>query len=125
MLEFIEGEQCKFALFTSDHRMHFRAPSIQTKQRWIKAIRIGVHKHHIEEEEKTARVRSMTETNRLRSNTMLTADKLATDLRERKRSPIPLYNTPRRPSSPFSKSRVNVINTERIESPTASFDMVI
>ena len=122
-MEFLEGEPCKFAIFTSDHRMHFRAPNMVAKQRWVKSLRIGIHKH-VEEEELT-RVRSMTESNRKRSNTMLTSDKAAVDLRERKRSPLPV-NIPRgRPSSPFSKSRVNVaIIPDRIGSPVAAFDIV-
>lgn len=125
VLEFLEGEPCKFALFTSDHRMHFRATAIESKQRWVKALRMAIHKHI--EEEDMMRVRSMTETNRKRSNTILMSDKAAVDLRGVKHRPL-ASAVPRRPSSPFSKSRVNVINndetTTNASSPPIGFDFV-
>ena len=115
VLEFFEGEPCKFALFTSDHRMHFRAATVPSKQRWVRHLRTAIHKH-VQEEDVT-RVRSMTETTRHRSNAVMTGDRAAMDLKERRRSPVP---TTHRPSSPFSKSRVNLIQSHNTETPIGS-----
>lgn len=128
VLEFIEGEPCKFALFTSDHRMHFRASTIESKQRWVKSLRIAIHKHV--QEEDISRVRSLTESVRGRSNTMLVGDKAAVDLqtKEKRRSPTHIVSgAVKRPSSPsaFTKSRINVPTIETCSaSPPVAFDMV-
>ena len=111
VVEFLENEACKFALFTSDHRIHLRASSVDIKQAWIKSLRTAIHKHV---EEEAVRLRSMTES-RIRSNTMVTNDIVARDLRDKNspgRSP-----TPRRPSSPFTKARINVQDSRRSTSP--------
>lgn len=114
VVEFLENEPCKFALFTSDHRIHLRASSVDIKQAWIKSLRTAIHKHV---EEEAVRLRSMTES-RIRSNTMVTNDIVARDLRDKispGRSP-----TPRRPSSPFTKARINVQDSRRSTSPHVS-----
>lgn len=118
MLEFIEGEPCKFALFTSDHRMHLKANSIDIKNDWVKSLRIAIHKH-IESENNKLRSLSVS-TNRIRSNA-LTTDVVAKDLSEKH----PKTQFSSRPSSPFSVSRINMpINETSTSPPLVTFERV-
>lgn len=109
--------------------MHFRASVLESKHRWVKSLRIAIHKHV--QEEDISRVRSLTESTRTRSNTILIGDKVSVDLqmKEKRRSPTHVASGgPKRPSSPFSKSRVINVNVPTIEtcsaSPPVTFDMV-
>ena len=42
MVEFVEGEPCKFILSSGDHRIHFKASSLDIKQDWITALRTAI-----------------------------------------------------------------------------------
>ena len=42
MNEFLEGEPCKFIVTTGDHKLHFRANTIESKQIWVKVLRTSV-----------------------------------------------------------------------------------
>lgn len=103
MLEFIEGEPFKFAFFTSDHRMHLKASTLDVKQKWLKYLKIAIQKH-VDEEENKLRSLSMSSA-RMRSNAVHTGDAVARDLTTKPQSSPFL---PRRPSSPFSKTRINL-----------------
>ena len=42
LVEFVDGEPTKFSLVTTDHRLHLKAPSLDTKQ-----VRESVHEPHL------------------------------------------------------------------------------
>ena len=42
MNEFLEGEPCKFIVTTGDHKLHFKARTIELKQVWVKVLRTSV-----------------------------------------------------------------------------------
>ena len=42
MIEFVEGERCKFILTSGDQRLHFKASSIDIKQEWVTALRTAI-----------------------------------------------------------------------------------
>ena len=42
VVEFVEGEPCKFILSSGDHRIHFKASSLDVKQHWITALRTAI-----------------------------------------------------------------------------------
>jgi thioesterase domain-containing protein len=123
VIEFIEGEPCKFALFTSDHRMHLKASSVDVKNQWIRFLRTAVMKHVEEEKEK---LRSLTVSGaRIRSNAVA-IDAISKDLNE-KHPKMQMMSMAGRSSSPFSNTRVNMPQIrETSTSPTpVTFDKVI
>ncbi len=44
IVEFIEGEPCKFALVTTDSRLHLKSSSLDIKQVWVKLLRESILK---------------------------------------------------------------------------------
>ena len=42
MVEFVEGERCKFILTSGDQRLHFKASSLDVKQDWVTALRTAI-----------------------------------------------------------------------------------
>lgn len=42
VVEFVEGERCKFILTSGDQRLHFKASSIDIKQEWVTALRTAI-----------------------------------------------------------------------------------
>lgn len=104
--------------------MHLKASSVDIKHEWVKALRTAIHKH-IEEEASKLRSLSVSSA-RIRSNALTISDVVAKDLTEKhpKSHFSPLL--PRRPSSPFSTSRINLPLVERtsVSPPPVSFDLV-
>lgn len=118
MIELIEGEPLKFALFTSDHRMHLKSASLESKKIWLKFMKSSIEKHIGDEDKK---LRSVSVTNgRARSNAVCTNDSVAQDLSGKVIESSPYL--PRRPSSPFSKTRINV--SHHSSPPPVSYERV-
>jgi len=42
IIEFIEGEPCKFALLTADNRLYLKANSVESKQDWVQVLRSNI-----------------------------------------------------------------------------------
>ena len=42
VIEFVEGERCKFILTSGDQRLHFKASSLDIKQDWVTALRTAI-----------------------------------------------------------------------------------
>ena len=42
VIEFVEGEACKFILSSGDHKLHFKAYSLDIKQHWVTALRTAI-----------------------------------------------------------------------------------
>ena len=42
VIEFVEGERCKFILTSGDQRLHFKASSLDVKQDWVTALRTAI-----------------------------------------------------------------------------------
>ena len=42
VVEFVEGERCKFILTSGDQRLHFKASSLDIKQDWVTALRTAI-----------------------------------------------------------------------------------
>ena len=90
--------------------MHLKCSSIDIKKSWVKFMKSTIQKHI---EEKESKLRSLSISgNRLRSNAVCTSDALAKDL-SLQSSPY----LPRRPSSPFSKTRIDMSKTVQNASP--------
>lgn len=107
----MESEPCKFGVFTSDHRIHLKAPTAPIKAQWVRSLRIAAQS--CQEEEEAARIRSLTMATRLRSTLRddVTQDLKSKGGRQIRNSPFigrrpnsPFL--PRRPSSPFSSHRI-------------------
>uniref|UniRef100_A0A1X7TP97 Uncharacterized protein n=1 Tax=Amphimedon queenslandica TaxID=400682 RepID=A0A1X7TP97_AMPQE len=114
IIENIDGEPLKFAFFTVDHRMHLKCSSIDVKKSWVRFMKSSIQKHI---EEKDSKLRSLSISgNRLRSNAVCTSDALAKDL-SLQSSPY----LPRRPSSPFSKTRIDLSKSVQNSSPPVSY----
>ena len=135
IIDNMESEPCKFGVFTSDHRIHLKAPTAVIKGQWVRALRIAAQS--CQEEEEAARVRSLTMAARLRSTLR---DDVTLDLkgkggaRQVRNSPFigrrpnsPFL--PRRPSSPFSSHRIIMATAaaaaeDRPPSPAVVMEMV-
>ena len=90
--------------------MHLKCSSIDVKKSWVRFMKSSIQKHI---EEKESKLRSLsTSGNRSRSNAVCTSDALAKDL-SLQSSPF----LPRRPSSPFSKTRIDLSKTAQNSSP--------
>ena len=44
VIEFMEAEPTKFILATSDQKLHFKAPTLEEKQRWVRVLRSSIVK---------------------------------------------------------------------------------
>lgn len=106
VIETIENEPTKFGIFTSDHRLHLKTTGGDAKMQWVNALSIAMQ--NLLKEEEAARVRSLSVATRLRS--AVKKDDISRDLKEKavrsiRSSPF----LPRRPNSPFSSHRINII----------------
>lgn len=42
MVEFVEAEPTKFLLVTGDHKLHFKATTLDEKQQWVRVLRSAI-----------------------------------------------------------------------------------
>ena len=85
MLEFIEGEPCKFALVTGDSRLHLKASSVDIKHEWVRSLRSSIL-------EKTTETSTNMESNGGTLQSLLSVENLTKDLHVPSpyQSPVPV-----------------------------------